>query len=134
MKCPYCNKDNNDSFSFCDFCGKPLKPLIKPQKNKAVTAESENGFSKKRNVSVDWTKMVKACSIIIIVAFAVGGCLLGGVLGDEFGNETIMIFGAIGGAILGLLCGMIIVSLNMLLVEISENIAEGVRELKKMNK
>lgn len=138
MKCPYCNQENKDTFAFCDFCGKPLKPIVKPQRSKAEKAETEiklsKSLSKKGRRSVDWTKIVKICSFVIIIALAVGGGFLGGVLGDEFGDEMVMVLGAIVGAILGLLCGMIVVSLNMLLVEISENTAEEVRELKRMNK
>ncbi|MGN0447732.1 MAG: zinc-ribbon domain-containing protein [Acutalibacteraceae bacterium] len=118
MKCPYCNAENSDGYAFCDLCGKPLKPIIKPKKRQETKFHKEIiGESKKevieKNKNFSWTKVVKICAFIMIIALTVGGGFLGAIIGDEIGDELLMLVGAIAGGIFGLVCGMIVVSINM---------------------
>lgn len=84
-----------------------------------------------RSVSkTTWAKLVKLLSIIPILLLVIVGMFVGGTLagyGDD--KEIYMIVGAIiGGGF-----GCVLMSFNMLLTEIAENIAEGVDLLSSIN-
>lgn len=82
--------------------------------------------------TIVWTNTVKTLNFIIMVALPIVGIIVGAMIGNAVSYEDVAGFiGGFLGLFLGAIVGVIIVSFSMLFVEISQNLAALLDEVRK---
>lgn len=82
------------------------------------------------NNTIVWTNTVKTLNYIIMALLPIVGIIGGAIIGEAISNGAGFIGGLLG-LFLGAITGVIIVSFSMLFVEISQNLAALLDEIRK---